>query len=268
MGNIRLNLRMENKELASTLEYLFVSTGLFDFTKEEGEDVVLIEGEGRILKSHFSELLSDILEKEQIQFSGKRIERHERKIKSVAMAALRGGTGVTRFSLNLSKELFKRGYKVSFLSLDPCNLDLKNTLKNEKGFARWLLDCRRNSLGPIEKYIFDDGEISMVGVPILNPNAGDPRYEDVEKLLNILDAQLYDFLIVDIGSHLDLQRVDVFKNADLPILFIKKDKEDEELLHSRFEGALPFLMDGKGERPEEKDVADILEEIVKGEEDE
>lgn len=267
MGKKSVHLNITNKELKLTLEYLLASTGYFDFVKEQDDDVTIVSDNDLSLKTGFSHFLSDLFERTGLR--SKRVNStDERRIRIVAMASFRGGIGVSDFALSLSKVLFERGFKVLYLSLNPCNTDLTNARKNEKGFGRWLIDSRNNNVSAIEKYIVEEGELSYVGVPLFNINSGDVCVEDIEKLYGIADIAGYDFLLIDIGTHLDLERMNIFKAADIPLIFMKNEKMDEALLHGFFEGALPLILDGRGERPEESDVADMINEIARREDDE
>ena len=267
MGKTKLFLKTKNKELQTDIEYLLASTGYFDFVGKEEEGVCIIDLKAdSILGKSFSDFLGEIIE--GTNGAVKKDEKiPEGGVKSIAVAALSGNGWSKATSVLLGRFLFKKGYRVAYLSLSPINTWIAEVNNNDKGFVRWLIDRRNNCVGEIEKYAYDDGEIIFIGAPAFNPNAGDVREEDMRFLCNKLLGGEIDFLIIDIGVNLDLEREKIFLAADFPVLGLSGDKCHEAILHKFFEGSLPIYASGKSIERDAKELSELIERRLRYEAD-
>ena len=268
MGKTELILKIQNKELQTDLEYLFASTGYFDLVGKENTGAYVIDPEvDSILKKPFSEFLGEVIEGTKFEVRS-REAFFQSKVKSVAVASINGNGWSNAISAFLGRFLFIKGYSVAYLSLSPLNLLISEVHNNESGFGRWLIDSKYNRIGNIEKYAFYDGEIAFIGAPAFNPNAGDAGADDIGFMLEVLSMSNIEFLIIDIGLNLDLERVKIFLAADFPVIGLGRDRCHEKIFHKYFEGALPILTDDKGIERDAMYLSDLIEKRIKGEVDE
>ena len=268
MGKTKLLFKTQNKELQTDMEYLLASTGYFDFVAEEAEGVYVIDPEvDSILKKPFSEFLGGILEDTNQEVKSSEA-LSEGKVKTIAIASLSGEGWSSAIAVILGRLLFKKGYRAAYIGLSPLNTWVSEIEKNEKGFGRLLLDSMKNCPSGVEKYTYDDGEIVFIGAPIFNPNAGDIRIEDIRFLLKILSLSKIDFLIMDIASNLDLDREKIFLAADFPVMGMSTEKTEEAIFHKYFEGALPLIGNDKNIEGDARNLSELIEKRIRGEEDE
>ena len=252
MGKIKTVLKADNEGFRKTVEFLLIETGYFDLLSDEsaesdlpasgedGEPLLIDLNTEETIKESFADLLGNIFDrakvdrKESVRISG------ESGPSVISLAAL-DNSYTSDFAVELGERLFAEGYRSAYLSLRSLNQCVPICADNEKGFTRWLFDAGSDRMGNPEKYIIDSGEIFFVGAPIFNPNAGDADAEDISKLLDCLKGLGIDFLIIDMGCHLDLERKKIFLLSDYPILFLGEDSVDEVIFHKHFEGAMPLM---------------------------
>ena len=255
MGKIKLRLKTENEELRETLEYLFMSSGYFELVGEikkkklsPNEYAEVEVKTSDVLEKGFSELLGDIMEDLSLTRASKGSLQLDGKISVLAIGSLVEGFRSEEVALSIASIIFARGHKPAYLSLKPINMDVRECGRNPMGFMRWLMDCRGKQMGVAERYVYDDGAQVFVGVPAYNPNAGDVLLDDVINLLKVLEPVGVDFLIIDIGTSLDLERERIFLSSDLPLLILEDKETDEAILHKYFEGAMPLVSTETKER--------------------
>ena len=256
MGKTKLLLKAENYGLKRTLEFLLSETGYFDLVSEsyldeseqEDKDLLLVKIEDEeLLSKPFSSFLAEILGRAKIKKRSE-ISIGDIKTKVISAASLSDEVQTDAFLLNLSEKLFQEGFRSVYLTLKPLNQGIRIFENKEKCFSRWMLDSRSGNMGPLEKYIFDSGETLFVGTPSFNPSAGDVGIGDVINLLKMLAESRVDYLLIDIGTHLDLERRKIFMMSDCPIIFHSEFEADQEIINAYFSDAIKLdLLGNEGE---------------------
>lgn len=254
MVKAKVAINADSEEFQETLRYLLCRSGYFDVVSGDSEDVeLLIEGKtDDMVKNSYTAFQGELLQKLGMREPEKRTDEVS-GIKTIAIATFSGGTGATYLSLEIAGRIFDEGKRSLYVSLSPCNMWDEPVEGNSMGYERWLMDSRNNRMGPIGKYIEDGVMYSFMGAPVINHHAGDVISADINNLKKIASVE-FDYLILDIGNHLDLERKRIFEEADIK-LGAMKNVNEESIFKKIFSEGIIYMEDEKRE--------ERLNEIIK-----
>ena len=136
-----------------------------------------------------------------------------------------GGSGTTMIAISTAKMLNRLyGSRLLYLNLCPAD-DSKKYLKADSGagFLKLLyyLDSGRDF--PIDRFIVKGEELDWINTGIVNTCFSDLKPPLMTRLLKKVDGMgRYDYLLIDIGSHLSRENRTVLENTDWAVLIHRR----------------------------------------------
>lgn len=257
MGKKSIALNIKNRELKNTTTFLLCGSGYFNVVelgnefnqlgeKPEHKSEVKIISDNDIdyVNNSFPVFLSNLLLELDIQCKGKDEGFSNANVKVVTIGSSIHTAQLSELIYALMEKMFEANQSYLFASLASCNTYLKSLVKNEKGFERWLVDSRRQTMGPLDKYTVQEMGGYSIGSPILNSHAGDVEMGDVDNLIKVMEPEGLNHLMLSVENSMDLERKKIYKRANISFFLMDGDSDlesQETLRLNYFDNAYPVI---------------------------
>lgn len=246
MGNIRMSIDFEDKELSKALAKAVMLCGGFDVNVGHVRDTdhVLLSSAGSIAPAGIvyveaGEFCEDRLTEEPYVvdiFSGadrvvSRIKfilgtdmkaNVSSRVRTIMFCSDKGGSGCTVLACGSGIMLHRfEGRKTAFLSLSPRNGEARDFLRccegEEKNWSR-MVYCMDAGRSPEAELLMNcDEDMSYFGIPLLNVNVHYFTAEHLRAVCTWLSGFGYDDLIIDQGAAFSPTTDDVKKACDVVV---------------------------------------------------
>ena len=190
------------------------------------------EGNLRVYRyTPFSELIKLLLNYfDSNHRNAESLSADEKSIKVIAFTSAKGGIGTTEISRSMCKTLYRDGYKCLYINLSPVTFfvdDRYSNLKN-KDLLRMIYFLRENKLDDLSIFVSESDGILEIKSGVVNGFVEEFNENTLAGLKKKAVVENYDYLILDIGNHLDKGNRHLLKSCDAEIMllpFRRKYKE-------------------------------------------
>ena len=146
----------------------------------------------------------------------------------------RGGIGCTAIALNLTRALYRNGYKPLFLDFTPFNIGRLGSVEGERniGMMKFLYEAKRSRLKDISMYVERREGIDTISTDPINMFCS--NYDS--EMVRVLSASAYisgfDIVLIDVGNHLGDKNLEIVRESNLivSILSARDDWTDKKVL--------------------------------------
>lgn len=161
------------------------------------------------------------------RLTGVAVDYHtDEQCKVVLFAAGAGRCGTTVTALAVSRMIWKLyGKRGLYLNLCPLNDSAKYlSCDGEERFLRLLYYLDTEKDFPLDSFIRSEEEMGYIPAPLVNPYFHEVDAEVLRRLLEKLKtAGQYDFLVLDVGNHLERRNTELLYKADA-VVFLWDDR--------------------------------------------
>ena len=170
------------------------------------------------------EIFNELVYRSRDRLAGGREEQKETKV--IALYAAIGGTGKTCLSLGLADSLYQNHQRVLYVNTESMQ-SFAYYLKDKTGMPneayRYIRDGQTNIYGNVKSYIRQEG-FSYVPPFMATLDALNLKYSVYLNLIkSAKESGEYDFIIVDIESGYDRDKMELLMLADKVMMIMRQD---------------------------------------------
>lgn len=169
------------------------------------------------------------------------------KCRLLTFASDAGGSGTTMICISAAKMLYRTyGSRILYLNLCPID-DSKKYLKSDGSTSLlkllYYIDTGKDF--PLESFITKEEEFDYINTGVMNAYFNDIKPALMSQLLKKVDGLgEYDYLLLDIGSHLSRENKTVLENSNLVIFVHRWQNHEPAAYYENISQAIRKKADG------------------------